>query len=162
MIQKKIHGIGSELSTFSDIDIIIVGKTSLLFALELYKIICNQVSSVSIIEPYLLNDESICFQGDITSDLHNKTVFVIHSVCDTGLIHNSVCNYISSLYKNVNIKNICMINKLSNRQFDYHTDYSVLEVHQDIFFVGYGIGIDNEYRELDGIYQLTMQALVQP
>lgn len=157
MIQRKIYGIGSELNEYYELNLVIIGNCSFSFASDLYRLIQDKVESVSILEPYFdQENEKIVFGGSITTDLTNKECFVIHAVSDTGLVHHSVMEYISEMFPNCRIRNICMIDKLHNRKFEYHTDYSVLEVKdQDIFFVGYGISLNKEYKDLKGIYQIT-------
>ncbi|MGI9554805.1 MAG: hypothetical protein ACR2M6_02420 [Vampirovibrionia bacterium] len=155
MIQRKICGIGAELNEESDINLIIVGRSSFIFASEIYSKIQNRVDTISILEPYYTDEGKIEFVGGITTDLTNKKCFVIHAVCDTGFVHSQLVELLKSEFTSCRIKNICMINKLKNRQFEYHTDYSVLEVKdQDIFFVGYGIALDEEHRDLLGIYKV--------
>ena len=153
-LEKKISGIGSELESIAKIDLVIVGKCSFRFASAIYKEICPNVSSISLIEPYLTKEGTIGFLGGLCEDLNLGVCLLVHAVCDTGFVHHETQKRIASEFPRAIIKTICMVNKLPNRQFDYDTDFSIINLDRDAFVVGYGIGIDNEYRDLDHIYEL--------
>ena len=154
MIKRKIAHIGNSLSQFYAMNMIVIGQSSFKFASELYSTMPNNVESVSILEPYLENDGSIFFSGGFCADLNNKVNLLVHSACDTGYMYSETHKKITSEFPDAIIKNVCMVNKTFGRALDFHTDYSVIDIESDIFVVGYGIGIENEYRELESLFEL--------
>lgn len=154
-IKRAVSGIGSSVSPFEPINIVIVGTSSFLFASLIYKELCNQIYSISILEPYYDQDKNIVLlAGNVTSDLNLYQTIVVHSICDTGRVLYETHKKITSDFPNSRIRNICMVNKLHNRIFDTHTDFSIIDVQEDVFVVGLGIGTNNEYRDLDSLYIL--------
>ena len=103
----------------------------------------NTVSSGA---PHRLDDLS-----DIV--VEGRHIVVIEDIIDTGLTTNNVSEYLWG--KNpASLRLCCLLNKPERRQVNVHVDYIGVTV-PDLFLVGYGLDVDERFRQLASIYSLS-------
>ena len=92
---------------------------------------------------------------DELSDIvvEGRHILVIEDIIDTGLTTNSVSEYLRA--KNpASLRLCCLLNKPERRQVNVHVDYIGVTV-TDLFLVGYGLDVDERFRQLSSIYSIS-------
>lgn len=85
-------------------------------------------------------------------DLTNKDVLVVEDIVDTGQTMDFLVRYLKK--KNPNSIKVCsLLEKPENRQKDIKIDYLGFTI-PDNFVVGYGLDLDESYRNLPHIFSL--------
>jgi len=79
-------------------------------------------------------------------DCKDKHVVLVDDVLDTGLTMSEI-KAIFEKQGALSIKVCCLLNKKSNRKKEIHADYVGFEIN-DEFVLGYGLDLDNKYRQL--------------
>ena len=103
-------------------------------------------NTVSSGDPHRLDDLS-----DIV--VEGRHIVVIEDIIDTGLTTNNVSEYLWG--KNpASLRLCCLLNKPERRQVNVHVDYIGVTV-PDLFLVGYGLDVDERFRQLASIYSLS-------
>jgi hypoxanthine phosphoribosyltransferase len=83
---------------------------------------------------------------DLDSSLEGKDVIVVEDIADTGLTLNYLLNLLRSR-RPASLKVAAFLSKPSRRQLDVPVDYVGFEI-PDRFVVGYGLDLDQRYRNL--------------
>ncbi|MBR3296762.1 MAG: hypoxanthine phosphoribosyltransferase [Firmicutes bacterium] len=83
---------------------------------------------------------------DLDSDIKGKDVLIVEDVIDTGLTLAYLKEYLQSRGP-ASVKLITMLDKPSGRKVDIKSDYVGFEV-PDKFIVGYGLDVDQKFRNL--------------
>lgn len=83
---------------------------------------------------------------DLDSDIKGKDVLIVEDVIDTGLTLAYLKEYLLSRGP-ASVKLITMLDKPSGRKVDIKSDYVGFEV-PDKFIVGYGLDVDQKFRNL--------------
>jgi hypoxanthine phosphoribosyltransferase len=83
---------------------------------------------------------------DLDSSLEGKDVIVVEDIADTGLTLNYLLNLLRSR-RPASLKVAAFLSKPSRRQLDVAVDYVGFEI-PDRFVVGYGLDLDQRYRNL--------------
>jgi hypoxanthine phosphoribosyltransferase len=83
---------------------------------------------------------------DLDSSLEGKDVIVVEDIADTGLTLNYLLNLLRSR-RPASLKVAAFLSKPSRRELDIPVDYVGFEV-PDRFVVGYGLDLDQLYRDL--------------
>jgi hypoxanthine phosphoribosyltransferase len=83
---------------------------------------------------------------DLDSSLEGKEVIVVEDIADTGLTLNYLLNLLRSR-RPASLKVAAFLSKPSRRTLDVPVDYVGFEV-PDRFVVGYGLDLDQKYRNL--------------
>lgn len=83
---------------------------------------------------------------DITLNIKGKPVMVVDDILDTGRTLNMV---IKHLFKQepLLLKTCVFLDKPNRRQFEIEADYTAFQI-PDHFVVGYGLDLNDQYREL--------------
>ncbi|MFC1993341.1 hypoxanthine phosphoribosyltransferase [Chloroflexota bacterium] len=89
---------------------------------------------------------------DIQSSVKGRDVLVIEDIVDTGLTLSFLLDYLRSK-KPASMKLCVLTDKPSRRQIPVTIDYLGLTV-PDKFLVGYGLDLDEKFRNLPDIYFL--------
>jgi hypoxanthine phosphoribosyltransferase len=90
---------------------------------------------------------------DTGADIAGKHVILVEDIIDTGLS-------LSSLLRSLNLKEpkslkVCvLIDKKGRRRVEVGAEYTGI-VSNDGFLVGYGLDLDERYRELPAIYEIV-------
>jgi hypoxanthine phosphoribosyltransferase len=82
----------------------------------------------------------------LDSDIKGKDVLIVEDVIDTGLTLAYLKEYLQSRGP-ASVKLITMLDKPSGRKVDIKSDYVGFEV-PDKFIVGYGLDVDQKFRNL--------------
>ena len=83
---------------------------------------------------------------DIDEDITGKNVIIIEDIMDSGLTLDYLRTYLAG--RGCKTLKICtMLDKPSRRKVDITPDYCGFEV-DDLFIVGYGLDLDQSYRNL--------------
>ncbi len=89
---------------------------------------------------------TIQLNKDITSSIEGKDVIIVEDIIDTGRTLNYLKEYL--LTKNPKSLKICtLIDKKERRVVELEPDYSGFTI-EDKFIVGYGLDLDEDYRNL--------------
>ena len=161
-IAHEVSRIADELDADSNgISLTVVGilKGSFIFLADLLRQIRTPVDNVEFLrmssygpntvssgDPHRLDDLS-----DIV--VEGRHIVVIEDIIDTGLTTNNVREYLWG--KNpASLRLCCLLNKPERRQVNVHVDYIGLTV-PDLFLVGYGLDVDERFRQLASIYSIS-------
>ena len=79
-------------------------------------------------------------------------VVVVEDIVDTGITTSAALNYLRG-HRPASVRLCALLDKPSRRQVTVEVDYAGLVV-PDQFIVGYGIDLDQKYRQLPAIYAL--------
>lgn len=91
---------------------------------------------------------------DVGLDIRGKDVLIVEDIVDTGLTLSWLVRHIRNL--GVKTVRICaLIDKRERRETDIGVDYAC-HVAESGFLVGYGLDYAERYRELPGIFHLTL------
>ena len=86
-------------------------------------------------------------------DLNNKHVIVVDDIIDTGLTLLKIKTTIQEKFTPKSVKTCVLLKKYGRERVHVDIDYYCFEIDNK-FVVGYGLDINNQYRNLDGIYYL--------
>ena len=87
---------------------------------------------------------------DLDSDIAGKNVLIVEDIIDSGLTLAYLKEYLAKRNPK-SIKIVTMLSKPARRKADIEADYTGFVV-DDKFIVGYGLDIDQKYRNLPYIY----------
>lgn len=151
-LDKRITELASEISRDykdKEIQIICVLKGAAIFAVELSLKIENDLKIDFIEVSSYQGTEStgnIILNKDITSSIKGKDVIIVEDIIDTGRTLSYLKEYL--LDKQPNSLKICtLIDKKARRVVDLDSDYNGFEI-DDKFIVGFGLDVDEKYRNL--------------
>ena len=96
---------------------------------------------------------------DADIPLAGKHVLVVEDIVDTGISLNFLITTLQSR-KPASLKVCAMIDKPERRQSPVSPDYAGI-VCRHGFLVGYGLDLDERWRELPAIYELIANPLVE-
>ena len=83
---------------------------------------------------------------DLDSDIAGKNVLIVEDIIDSGLTLAYLKEYLAKRNPK-SIKIVTMLSKPARRKADIEADYTAFVV-DDKFIVGYGLDIDQKYRNL--------------
>lgn len=151
-IEKKIEELAGEISKDyegKNIELIVVLKGATIFAVELaMKLKPNVRFDFIEISSYSGTESTgiLKVNKELKTDIENKDVLIVEDIIDTGRTLKYLKEYVLS--KNPKSLKICtLVSKPSRRIVDVPIDYNGFEI-EDKFIVGYGLDIDEDYRNL--------------
>ena len=83
---------------------------------------------------------------DLDSDITGKNVLIVEDIIDSGLTLAYLKEYLAKRNPK-SIKIVTMLSKPARRKADLEADYTGFVI-DDMFIVGYGLDIDQKYRNL--------------
>ncbi|WP_342252736.1 hypoxanthine phosphoribosyltransferase [Spiroplasma endosymbiont of Amphibalanus improvisus] len=90
------------------------------------------------------------YKGLRTKNLKNKSILLVEDILDTGTTIINIYNYL--LDKNAKeIKILTLLDK-KEKHLKFDIDYDSLFEVEDNFLIGYGIDLDEKYRNLKSVY----------
>ena len=92
------------------------------------------------------------FSKDMEIDIRDKHVLVVEDIVDTGHSMNFLLKVLEARGPR-SIKIAAMIDKTERREVDVNVDFVGFPLDKG-YIVGYGLDYAEQYRELDGIYDL--------
>lgn len=132
---------------------VIILKGSMMFAADLIRCLTMNIKmdfmQASSYGSGTTSSGVINIKKDLDTDIKDKNVLIIEDIVDSG-------NTLSLLKKNLSergaksVKLVSLLSKPSRRQVEVEIDYLGAEI-PDEFVVGYGLDMDEKYRQMDYI-----------
>ena len=152
-LQNRIKELAKEIEKDyknKKLTIICVLKGSVYFTTDLTKYISNEVElefiRVSSYGSGTVSSGNIKLKYDLDSSIEGKDVIVIEDIIDTGRTLYYLKEHL--LERNPNSLKICtLLDKKERRVVEMNADYVAFDV-PDKFVVGYGLDMDEKYRNL--------------
>ena len=151
-LQKRIAEMAEQIHkdyNGEEITFICILKGSIFFTVELAKRIPNDINFEFIRVSSYHGENStgvIKMKVDLQGDIAGKDVIVIEDIVDTGRTLSYLKEYLKS--KNPNSIKICsLLDKKERRAVEMEADYVGFDI-PDKFVVGYGLDVDEKYRNL--------------
>ena len=151
-LDKRVREIAEEISkeyTNKDLTFICRLKGSIFFTVELAKRIPNNINFEFIRVSSYHGENStgiIEMKVDLQGDIKDQDVIVIEDIVDTGRTLSYLKQYLKS--KGPKSLKICaLLDKKERRLCEMEADYVGFDI-PDKFVVGYGLDVDEKYRNL--------------
>ncbi len=152
-LKQRVKELGARITEdFRGEPVILIGilKGSVVFMADLMRAIDLDISidfmSVSSYGGATSTSGVVRIMKDLDSDIKGKNVIIVEDIIDSGLTLKYLKEYLSK--RNPACLRICTIlDKPSRRKVEIRGDYVGFEI-EDKFIVGYGLDIDQKYRNL--------------
>ncbi len=158
-IEKRVAELGQEISVAyagKEILMVVLLRGSFIFAADLIRVLKpDTVVDFMVVSSYQGEQSSgeVRILKDLAENIHERHVLVVEDIVDTGLTLNKIMQLLES--RNPKSISICsMLNKPSRRIQPVDIQYIGFEV-QDQFVVGYGLDINQKYRQLPFIGEIV-------
>ena len=152
-IQKRVAEIGAEITRdYKGEPVLLIGilKGSVPFMADLMRSIDLDVAidfmSVSSYGGGVKTSGVVRIIKDLDSDIRNVNVIIAEDIIDSGLTLNYLKDYLLKRGPR-SLRIATLLDKPARRQVSLRPDYVGFEV-EDKFIVGYGLDIDQKYRNL--------------
>lgn len=99
------------------------------------------------------------FDMDLSLSVQDKRVLIVEDIIDSGHTLSKVVDVLK-MRSPQDIRICTLLNKFSRRQVDMHVDYIGFDI-EDKFVCGYGLDIDEQYRNLPYIAAVDLEKLQQ-
>lgn len=93
---------------------------------------------------------------DLTMDIYNRNVLVVEDIVDSGRTMASLLEVLSTRQPK-SLKICTLLDKASRREVDIHLDYVGFNI-EDKFVFGYGLDLDEYYRDLPFVGVVDLNA----
>jgi len=156
-IAKEVKRLAQEISEdFRDEEVLMVGvlKGSFLFIADLIRAITvpTMVDFVRLAS-YGSDTQSsgiVEIRKDLEMPLKNRNVVIVEDIIDSGHTIETLFHRLS-LREPKSLKVCTLIDKKGRREVDFEADYIGISM-DDGFILGYGLDLDEKYRNLNEIY----------
>jgi hypoxanthine phosphoribosyltransferase len=149
-ISRRVSEMGKEIfdKTRSPITLIAILKGSICFAADLLRSIDGEVriGFISVSSYSGTESQNIRLHGMDLEDVMGRDIVVVEDIIDSGKTMEYICGKLSELSPK-SVKICTLLNKPLNRKNTLEIDYVGFEI-EDHFVVGYGLDIDQKYRNL--------------
>ena len=98
----------------------------------------------------------IILDKDINLDIKNKRVIIVEDIIDSGLTIDYLYKHILS-YEPKDIFIVTLLSKKDNYNLNFDIDIIGFEITTE-FVVGYGLDLDQRFRQLDCLYKLKPES----
>ena len=157
-IDIRIKEIASQLSNdFYDEYPVIIGvlNGSFIFLADLVRLFDFDCEIDFIkVKSYIGKESSgkVKLDKDVSIDINNRRVIIVEDIIDSGLTIEFLYEHILSLSpKDVTI--VTLLSKKNNHDLNINIDFTGFEIGSE-FIIGYGLDLNNKYRNLDSLYRL--------
>lgn len=158
-IQKRIEELALKINEryeSQELYVICILKGSVMFTTDLIKKLNMPVIlDFMIVSSYGANTESsgeVKIIKDLDNSIEDKNVLIVEDIIDTGLTLNKIVGLLKK--RNPKIIEICtLLDKKARRTNEMDIQYMGFEISNE-FVVGYGLDIDQRYRNLPYIGQI--------
>ena len=158
-IDNRIKELASQLSNrFTNECPIIIGvlNGSFIFLADLVRLFdfdC-EIDFVKV-NSYIGKESSgkVKLDKDVSIDMNNRRVILVEDIIDSGLTIEFLYEHILSL-KPKDITIVTLLSKKNNHKLKFKIDFIGFEIDSD-FVVGFGLDLNNKYRNLDSLYGLN-------
>ncbi|PLX78060.1 MAG: hypoxanthine phosphoribosyltransferase [Desulfuromonas sp.] len=156
-IAREVARLAQEISEdFRDEEVLMVGvlNGSFLFFADLVRSISIPIK-VDFVRLASYGSETqssgiVEIRKDLEMPLENRNVVIVEDIIDSGLTIETLCHRLQ-LRRPKSLKVCTLIDKKARREVDFQADYVGLTL-DDGFVIGYGLDLDEKYRNLDEIY----------
>ena len=97
---------------------------------------------------------------DLTSDIRGKTVLLIEDICDSGLTLDYLIRHLIEVHGAARVIVVVLLNKQCKREIEVPLDYICFDDVPDLFVIGYGLDLDQQYRSMPYIGQITQDGQI--
>lgn len=152
-IQQRVRELGAKISADyknRDLVLLCVLKGSVVFLADLMRTIsipvrCEFIQLASYGEG-TVSSGNVRVMQEINSDLSRADVLIVEDIVDTGQSLNFLVNYVRALQPG-SVKVCSLLDKSARRTVSITIDYVGFEI-PNVFVVGYGLDVNQEYRNL--------------
>mgnify|MGYP001187852358 CR=1 FL=1 len=153
-IDKRIIELSDDINNTKSIDSVFIGVLdgSIRFMMDIIKNIkfSYEIGFIKIKSYNSMNREEIKLILDIDAELiHNKNIYIVEDIVDSG----ETIKFLKSHFLKMNPKSIKTISLLSKESVVSKCDYYGFII-KNKFVIGYGLDINNLFRDLNDIYAL--------
>ena len=96
-------------------------------------------------------------EKDININIDNRRVIIVEDIIDSGLTMNYLHKHISA-YNPKDITIVTLLSKNNGYTLNFNIDIVGFEITSE-FVVGYGLDLDQRFRQLDSLYMLEPNIL---
>ena len=96
-------------------------------------------------------------EKDININIEDRRVIIVEDIIDTGLTMDYLHKHISA-YNPKDITIVTLLSKNNNHTLNFNIDIVGFEITSE-FVVGYGLDLDQRFRQLDSLYMLEPNIL---
>ena len=96
-------------------------------------------------------------EKDININIENRRVIIVEDIIDSGLTMDYLHKHISA-YNPKDITIVTLLSKNNNHTLNFNIDIVGFEITSE-FVVGYGLDLDQRFRQLDSLYMLEPNVL---
>ena len=96
-------------------------------------------------------------EKDININIDNRRVIIVEDIIDSGLTMDYLHKHISA-YNPKDITIVTLLSKNNNHTLNFNIDIVGFEITSE-FVVGYGLDLDQRFRQLDSLYTLEPNIL---
>jgi hypoxanthine phosphoribosyltransferase len=140
---RRDHGVGAS------IHLVAVLKGAFMFLSDLMRqmegdVTCDFIA-VSSYGAGMHSSGEVRLLKDVDRGLEGRNVVIVEDIVDTGL----TLSYLQEILRAReprSLRTVCLLNKPSRRQVDVKVDYIGFTI-EDRFVVGYGLDVDERYRQ---------------
>lgn len=157
-IEQRVVELGQEISAAyagKEVLMVVLLRGSFVFAADLIRVLKpDTVVDFMVVSSYQGEQTSgeVRILKDLAENIHERHVLVVEDIVDTGLTLNKIMQLLES--RSPKSISICsMLNKPSRRIQPVEIQYIGFEV-DDQFVVGYGLDMDQKYRQLPFIGEI--------
>ena len=152
-LDRRVRELGEQISRdYEGEELFLIGilKGSVPFMADLMRAISLDVEmdfmSVSSYGSGTTTSGVVRILKDLDTDIAGKNVLIVEDIIDSGLTLSYLKEYLAKRNPK-SIKIVTMLSKPARRKADIEADYTGFVV-EDKFIVGYGLDIDQKYRNL--------------
>ena len=158
-IKKIVQALAARISKdYRDQEVVLIGvlKGGFVFLADLIRELTNPVQ-IDFIQAASYGSETtstgqVEMKKKLEMDIADRHVLLVEDIVDSGLTIAYLLEYLKQL-KPASVKVCAFINKVERRKIDVPIDYVGHTVEAG-FLVGYGLDLNERYRDLPGLYHL--------
>jgi hypoxanthine phosphoribosyltransferase len=167
-LQKRIATLGTEISRDyqgQDLHLICILRGGILFLTDLMR----QISIPHTIDFMAISSYGVGARQssgqvrlnmDLKDDIHNRNVLLVEDIIDSGHTITSVLELLT-VRKPASLKICTLLDKAERREVDVSIDYCGFVI-PDKFVFGYGLDLDEYYRDLPFIGTVNVEKFQPP
>ncbi len=158
-IRKRVKELGEEISNDykgEEIVVVVLLRGSFIFTADLVRAIEGDVivdfMVVSSYQGMETSGEVRIFK-DLAENIHDRHVLIVEDIVDTGLTLTKILDVLNSRNPK-SLKTCSLLSKPSRRIKEVDIKYVGFTI-EDKFVVGYGLDLDQKYRQIPYIAEMT-------
>ena len=158
-VKKRVQELGKQISKDykgEEIVVVILLRGSFIFAADLVRAIEGDViADFMVVSSYQGMETSgeVRIFKDLAENIHGRNVLIVEDIVDTGLTLTKILEVLNS--RNPKTLHTCsLLSKPSRRIKEVDIKYVGFTI-EDKFVVGYGLDLDQKYRQIPYIAELV-------